>query len=64
MDYLSRNEVNQLINATANKAMTEIVWEFGGDDDHRIHMIEGLSMFLEKLQAAFGEKEATVNDNP
>lgn len=62
MDYLSRNEVNQLINATANKAMTEIVWEFGGDDDHRIYMIEGMALFLEKLQQTFGEKEVSNAD--
>ena len=62
MDYLSRNEVNQLINATANKTMTEIVWEFGGDDDHRIYMIEGMALFLEKLQQTFGEKEVSNAD--
>jgi len=62
VDYLSRNEVNQLINATANKAMTEIVWEFGGDDDHRIYMIEGMALFLEKLQQTFGEKEVSNAD--
>jgi len=62
LDFMSREQVENLINATANKAMTEIVWEFGGDDDHRIYMIEGMALFLEKLQQTFGEKEASNAD--
>lgn len=64
LDFMSREQVENLISKKANETMQEIAWEFGGDDDHRIYMIEGMSLFLEKLQQTFGEKEATVNDNP